>query len=70
MGTISVKMCQTKTKEKTLKTLCFQGLMFQLALGELGRTTGSLQAVLLLSETLKPLNFKGFSFAYRDLTPI
>jgi len=42
----------------------------KLALAELRRTTGSLQAILLLSETLKPLNFKGFSFAYRDLTPI
>ena len=45
--------------------------MFErLALGELGRATSGFEAVLLLSETLKPLNFKGFSFAYRDLTPI
>ena len=63
-------MCQTKTKEKTLKTLCFQGLMFQLALAELGRTTGSLEAVLLHPENPKPLFFKGFLFAFQDFTPI
>ena len=62
-------MCQTKAKEKTLKTLCFQGLMFQLALGELGRTTGSLEAVLLQSGFLNPLFHKHFPIPHSRLTP-
>ena len=49
--------------------LCFQGLMFQLALGELGRTTGSLEAVLLQSGFLNPLFHKHFPIPHSRLTP-
>ena len=42
----------------------------KLALGELGRTTGSLEAVLLQPENPNPLFFKGFLFAFQDFTPI
>jgi len=61
-----------QSTRKALRQCRAKGLknLVKLALGELRRTTGSLQAVLLLSETLKPLILKGFSFTFLDLTPI